>query len=291
MEDKKEENKKNQYHCLDDICILVDIPSASTFMSRLSKLQEENEGTVIEYRDNIDDESDDEEEIAWKSSHDNKDLIKIPILDSSSHKQRSFAKTRYSTSIPELVCAEFTDPVTFAKEFVKEIIQKSEETIATKDVAPDSKHSEHLIKTTESSSDFDYVETNRSFTTWPTIEEFTIELGANKIDEYLSSFETDEDWLYVIYYHGTKELISSDIHKYQAIYSLPTWRYPIAQATASIYFTIEICKVKPKSCFVNVTFQYETFRKQYKPGIFDFQEKWLHYILDSKINLFKTITY
>lgn len=91
------------------------------------------------------------------------------------------------------------------------------ETITAKEDIPDNEQSEQLIQTTESSS-FEYVETKNSFTTWPTIEEFTIELGANKIDEYLASFETEEDWLYVIYYHGTKDLICSDIHKYQVVY-------------------------------------------------------------------------
>lgn len=50
---------------------------------------------------------------------------------------------------------------------------------------------------------------------WPTIKEFTREEGAARIDEYLSSFYTDENWMYVMYYKGVKENCSVSAHKYQ----------------------------------------------------------------------------
>lgn len=51
--------------------------------------------------------------------------------------------------------------------------------------------------------------------TWPTIEQFTVELGAYSIDEYLSYFDTEEDWMYVIYYQGQQESACCVLHKYQ----------------------------------------------------------------------------
>lgn len=50
---------------------------------------------------------------------------------------------------------------------------------------------------------------------WPTIKEFTIEEGAVKIDEYLSSFYTEENWMYVMYYRGVQESSSLSAYKYQ----------------------------------------------------------------------------
>lgn len=37
------------------------------------------------------------------------------------------------------------------------------------------------------------------------------------------------------------------------MWSIPTKEYPIAQATATVFFTIEVSRVKPKFCVVNVS--------------------------------------
>lgn len=39
---------------------------------------------------------------------------------------------------------------------------------------------------------------------------------------------------------------------FQAIWSLPSPEYPIAQATASVFFTVEVSQVLPLDCFVDV---------------------------------------
>lgn len=66
------------------------------------------------------------------------------------------------------------------------------------------------------SGEYPVIEYNRpKFTGWPTIREFTIELGAEKIDEYLASFNTNEEWLYIIYYVGLKTENTSEFYEYQ----------------------------------------------------------------------------
>lgn len=180
-------------------------------------------------------------------------------------------------------CEAYTNTLQLAKILVNAVIEISESTI--KENYP------KLSLTLKDSQGFSYIETKHPTVIWPTISEFTVELGAYAIDEYLASFETNEDWIYVIYYQGAVETRLSSLHKYQAIYSLPTWKYPIAQATASIYFQIELFNTKPVYCFVDVSYQYETFRVVHRPGLSDFQEKWLQYILKAKIKLFQTVTY
>lgn len=66
------------------------------------------------------------------------------------------------------------------------------------------------------SGDYPVIEYNRpEFTGWPTIGDFTIELGADKIDEYLASFNSNEEWLYIIYYLGVKNDYPSKYYEYQ----------------------------------------------------------------------------
>ncbi|XP_030766707.1 uncharacterized protein LOC115890567 isoform X2 [Sitophilus oryzae] len=302
----------HEYHCLEDFCIMISVPSSKALISpstadvpemshtddvavleAYAKIVEDNKSsnTIKEGSVEEQDEEDEDKEMEenrgsiaiWNSR-----MSRLPSVRSEDSVKRA-SRIRFSNSVVQdgdVNCSEFVDHVRFAKEFVDSIIAESEE------VTADQTERQSLeVKKYKNSFEFSYVESTRSFSSWPTVENFTIEQGAYKIDEYLASFQTEEDWLYVIYYQGAMSTKCSEIHKYQAIYSLPTWRYPIAQATASIYFRIEVCKIKPKYCPVDITFNYETFRLQHKPGVLDFKEKWLLYILDSKINTFKTVTY
>ncbi|XP_050296841.1 uncharacterized protein LOC126736504 isoform X2 [Anthonomus grandis grandis] len=201
-------------------------------------------------------------------------------------------------------CTTYLDHISFAKKFVENVVEQSEAKTKKK-LSPRSlpvrfssdeqiyvqNRDEPVFTTYHESEQFEYVETKKSDIKWPTVDSFTVELGAYAIDEYLSYFETEEDWMYVIYYQGVQDSHCSNLYKYQAIYSLPTWKYPVAQATASLYFTIEVCRAKPSYCPVDVTFKYETYRQAHRPGHSDFNEKWLHYILDSKIKFFQIVTY
>lgn len=74
--------------------------------------------------------------------------------------------------------------------------------------------------------------------------------------------------MYVMYYRGVQENSTLSAHKYQVMlllkfnlflinhsqvmFSLPTCKYPVAQATASVYFVVELSKLKPANCPVNV---------------------------------------
>lgn len=189
-------------------------------------------------------------------------------------------------------CEAYTNVLQLAKILVNTVIEISESTF--KEIYSKlslSQAKDVMACSSKDSQGFAYIETKNNTVIWPTISEFTVEIGAYAIDEYLASFETSEDWMYVIYYQGIRETKMSALHKYQAIYSLPTWKYPIAQATASIFFQIEVFNTKPAYCFVDVSYQYENYRLVHRPGLSDFQEKWLQNILKAKIKLFQTVTY
>lgn len=67
-----------------------------------------------------------------------------------------------------------------------------------------------------SQSDFSLIEYGRpQFSSWPKIKDFTVTLGANKIDEYLCSFNTNEEWSYIIYYLGVTDDDCSSFYKYE----------------------------------------------------------------------------
>jgi A-kinase anchor protein 14 len=105
---------------------------------------------------------------------------------------------------------------------------------------------------------------------WPTIEQFTVEIGTTKINEYLSYWKFEEDWKYCINFLEGVSDSACDFYQYevrksyknhqvitrndqfQAIFSIPCKQYPIPQATASVYFTFELSRVRPKHCLVDV---------------------------------------
>ncbi|KAJ8925468.1 hypothetical protein NQ315_009302 [Exocentrus adspersus] len=194
------------------------------------------------------------------------------------------------------LCDQYCDIITFSKRFVDGILEEAEGLInkhSKKSSLPIGNIPIQLNRNRESAEFYPViVEYERpKFSVWPSIAEFTIELGAEKIDEYLSSFSTNEDWLYIIYYLGNEIDATSHYYKYEAVWSLPSPEYPIAQATASVFFTIEVSDVLPPRCIVSVTFQFESFQFTHTPGVTDFSEEWLNYILDSKIGVYKKIKY
>ncbi len=109
-----------------------------------------------------------------------------------------------------------------------------------------------------------------SIVKWPTIAEFTDEnVGLEKINEYIEKVNEniykqiiiilnffkewkttpggqDVCWLYAIDFIQKKSLEFNDLYIYRVRYSIPTRRQPIPRQTVSIYFTLDISKVKPK---------------------------------------------
>uniref|UniRef100_A0A8C2YG03 A-kinase anchoring protein 14 n=1 Tax=Coturnix japonica TaxID=93934 RepID=A0A8C2YG03_COTJA len=94
---------------------------------------------------------------------------------------------------------------------------------------------------------------------WTTCENFSVEKGLQQIEE-LRLLTIERYLQYSKKYH------------YRVLWSIPTRRKPIPQATASTYFVIEISKTKPV-----VSIQ--------KPEHCRFREKWLKDVIENKIIL------
>ncbi|CAF4996800.1 unnamed protein product [Rotaria sp. Silwood1] len=101
----------------------------------------------------------------------------------------------------------------------------------------------------------------------------------------------DSSWLYAIDFLERKSLEFNDLYIYRVRYSIPTRRQPIPRQTVSIYFTIDVSKVKPKNTTVQVSFVFETMRVVYHPGEFRFRQNWLQDIILLKEKLIKDIEF
>ncbi|CAF2381456.1 unnamed protein product [Rotaria sp. Silwood2] len=133
---------------------------------------------------------------------------------------------------------------------------------------------------------------------WPSIAEFTnAKIGVEKINEYIEKeWKTspggyDSSWLYAIDFVEQKSLEFNDLYIYRVCYSIPTRRQPIPRQTVSIYFTIDVSKVKPKNTTVQVSFVFETMRIVYHPGEFRFRQNWLQDIVLLKEKMIKNIDF
>ncbi|XP_044747242.1 A-kinase anchor protein 14-like isoform X2 [Coccinella septempunctata] len=129
------------------------------------------------------------------------------------------------------------------------------------------------------------------FPGWPTIAQFSLELAMRRIDQFMSGWRRKEAWKYAVFYVASWSDFLSDFHLFKGMWSIPTKEYPIAQATATIFFSIEVSRVKPKFCLVDVTLQFEGSSSVYRAGQFEFIEQWLFNIIDSKLNLFRTLRF
>ncbi|TPP58611.1 A-kinase anchor protein 14 [Fasciola gigantica] len=126
---------------------------------------------------------------------------------------------------------------------------------------------------------------------WPTIGEFTPELGLKKIEEYIQGWNIDETWLHCTDILPTEEQPYDVNHRYRVRWSMPTRRSPIPGATVSIYFTIQVSKIKPKNLEVGVYYQVETFKTMHRPGMTRFCERWLRDVIDNKKRLMSYVNF
>ncbi|XP_069468792.1 A-kinase anchor protein 14 isoform X2 [Ambystoma mexicanum] len=124
---------------------------------------------------------------------------------------------------------------------------------------------------------------------WTSCEEFTVNNGIQQIEDYISTWEFHESWLHCTDFLHEEELEFCKRYHYRMNWSLPTCRKPIPRAIASIYFIIEISKVKPCTFPVEVFFYLESNRLEHRPGTTRFREKWLKDIIETKINLMESI--
>uniref|UniRef100_A0A4W6DBS5 Uncharacterized protein n=1 Tax=Lates calcarifer TaxID=8187 RepID=A0A4W6DBS5_LATCA len=77
-------------------------------------------------------------------------------------------------------------------------------------------------------------------------------------------------------------------YHYRARFSTPTSRKPI-QGTASVYFVVDVSKVKAQTLPVEVLFVVESNRLVHTPGRTRFREKWLADVIESKALLQKAV--
>ncbi|KFV44951.1 A-kinase anchor protein 14, partial [Gavia stellata] len=80
---------------------------------------------------------------------------------------------------------------------------------------------------------------------WTTGNDFTVERGRQQIEELISTWEVHKSWLHWSEFLQEEELKYSKRYHYRVCWSVPTRRKPIPRATASVYFVIEISKIKP----------------------------------------------
>ncbi|XP_074657487.1 A-kinase anchor protein 14-like [Tubulanus polymorphus] len=126
---------------------------------------------------------------------------------------------------------------------------------------------------------------------WLTIDEFTEKKGEEKIHEFIKTWQYENGWLYCIDYLGVDEASFDYRHRYRVRWSIPTRRKPVPKATASVYFTFQISKIKPKNYPVEVYYVFETNTLVHRPGKSRFREVWLKDIIESKAQMMRFIDY
>lgn len=126
---------------------------------------------------------------------------------------------------------------------------------------------------------------------WLTIEEFSEKRAEEKIHEFIKTWDYQDSWQYCIDYLGEDEHEFDMRYRFRVRWSIPTRRKPIPRATACIYFTFEVSKIKPKDHPVEVYYVFETHRLVHRPGQSRFREKWLKDIIESKVIMMEAIDF
>ncbi|CAH1788284.1 unnamed protein product [Owenia fusiformis] len=126
---------------------------------------------------------------------------------------------------------------------------------------------------------------------WLTLQEFTIEKGDEKINEFLKTWEFEGSWLHCCDYLGADKHEFDTRYRYRVRWSIPTRRKPIPRATACVYFTFQVSKIKPKSHPVEVFYVFETNRLVHRPGQSRFRETWLKDIIESKVLMMRAVDF
>ncbi|KAM3910820.1 A-kinase anchor protein 14 [Leptodactylus fuscus] len=126
---------------------------------------------------------------------------------------------------------------------------------------------------------------------WLSGQDFTVELGKKQIEEYVSTWEFHESWLYCTDFLREEEIEFNKLFHYRMRWSIPTCRKPIPRATACVYFTIKVSKIKPPTLPVDVFYVFESNRLVHRPGQTRFREKWLKDIIESKLIMINSITF
>lgn len=126
---------------------------------------------------------------------------------------------------------------------------------------------------------------------WLTIEDFTVEKGEQKIEEFVNTWQFEEAWLHCIDFLKEEADEYNKKYRYQVRWSIPTRRKPIPRATACVYFTIQVSKIKPGNYPVEVFYVFETNQLVHRPGQSRFREVWLKNIIENKILMMEAIKF
>ncbi|WAR27458.1 AKA14-like protein [Mya arenaria] len=150
------------------------------------------------------------------------------------------------------------------------------------------KYSEMMSRESTFAREDDFVIDNIA---WLAIGDFSVEMAESKINEFIKTWKYDNSWLYCVDYLGKDEHEFDTRHRFRVRWSVPTRRKPIPRATACVYFTFQVSKIKPKSHPVEVFYVFETNRLVHKPGESRFREKWLKDIIESKVIMMQALTF
>lgn len=126
---------------------------------------------------------------------------------------------------------------------------------------------------------------------WLKIEEFSVEKGEEKINEFIKTWDYHGAWLSCVDFLSKDEHEFDTRYRYRVRWSIPTRRKPIPRATACVYFTFVVSKIKPKDYPVDVYYVFETNRLVHRPGHSRFREKWLKDIIDTKVAMIEAVDF
>ncbi|XP_063919280.1 uncharacterized protein LOC135134509 isoform X2 [Zophobas morio] len=235
-----------------------------------------------------------DEESTMLTSEDSTDK-KLRFEDDDLAEKKEISKgMRFEYGQCPKTCERFLNIEDYAKIFVDDIAETAmtkEKNAARQSSTKVVEGIEYTVHDSNESSTISSIGTYVCILEWPTIEEFTIQIGTYKVNEYVSYWKFEEKWKYCVnYLEGISDSVC-DFYRYEATFSLPCKQYPIAQATASVYFTFEVSRIRPPHCLVDMYYWFEGQRSIHKPGNFTFQEERLFNIVDAKIKFYKTLTF
>nr|XP_002129712.1 A-kinase anchor protein 14-like [Ciona intestinalis] len=127
--------------------------------------------------------------------------------------------------------------------------------------------------------------------TWVSCQKFNQDEGVENIEKFVATWKRDSAWLYCIDFLNEEEHDYDRRFNFRVRWSIPTRRKPIPRATASVYFTIKVSKIKPQSLPVEVYYVFEGSRLVHRPGNSRFREVWLKNVVSSKIEAMEQVTF
>ncbi|XP_050293601.1 uncharacterized protein LOC126734115 [Anthonomus grandis grandis] len=212
------------------------------------------------------------------------EALSYPRLDSETQKVKKNFQSMLKDDLKEKhVCCEFLPPITLTNLLIENVISKAKG------------NHQRLISNYGDPSRWTLLEcdvpTGSFESRWPSIKEFTEEVGLSAIERHIVTTSLfTEDWKYTLMFYNKEFDKVSDYYNYVVRFSLPSEPYPVSQVSASLIFHIEVSKVIPPQCPVKVTFEIEGCRQKNDPDDFILRDSILLPLLKIKMKHFSTIT-